>query len=225
MYSPCRSGTRRAACPAGRRLNLPHHEFFAPIPPTPLPSGKGEPQSLFRRGLRPRHPCTEPPAALTDRAVSGTRRAACPSGRRVNLPHHRFIAPIPPTPLPGGKGETKVILCKGLRPLHPRHQTAGGTYRPCRTGARRLNPGGITRREPLSFGFEANHGFNPGDARGEAPCIRKLKFSPFPTGEGGRGDRGKKPMTRQKHPATKAATPPHPPSPQPKKPQTDGNNP
>ena len=35
-------------------------------------------------------------------------------------------------------------------------------------------------------------GFNPGDARGEAPCIRKLKISPFPAGEGGRGDRGQK---------------------------------
>ena len=26
-------------------------------------------------------------------------------------------------------------------------------------------------------------GFSPGDARGEAPCIRKLKTSPFPAGE------------------------------------------
>ena len=33
--------------------------------------------------------------------------------------------------------------------------------------------------------------FNPGDARGEAPCIRKLKTSPFPGGEGGWGDGGK----------------------------------
>ena len=32
----------------------------------------------------------------------------------------------------------------------------------------------------------------PGDARGEAPCIRKLRFSPFPGGEGGRGDGGEK---------------------------------
>ena len=31
---------------------------------------------------------------------------------------------------------------------------------------------------------------NAGDARGEAPCIRKQKISPFPAGEGGRGDRG-----------------------------------
>ena len=27
--------------------------------------------------------------------------------------------------------------------------------------------------------------FSPGDARGEAPCIRKIKISPFPFGEGG----------------------------------------
>ena len=31
---------------------------------------------------------------------------------------------------------------------------------------------------------------SPGDARGEAPCIRKPKISPFPVGEGGRGDGG-----------------------------------
>ena len=38
-------------------------------------------------------------------------------------------------------------------------------------------------------------GSAPGDARGEAPCIRKLRFSPFPPGralcERGRGDGGK----------------------------------
>ena len=33
---------------------------------------------------------------------------------------------------------------------------------------------------------------NAGDARGGAPCIRKQKIPPFPTGEGGWGDRGQK---------------------------------
>ena len=69
-------------------------------------------------------------------------------------------------------------------------------------------------------------GFSPGDARGEAPCIRKLKISPFPAGEGGRGNRGqesklkawsagdkegKPPLQapqRQSQPAVKTATPP-----------------
>ena len=31
-----------------------------------------------------------------------------------------FLSPIPPTPFPPGRGGLKVILCKGLRPLHPR---------------------------------------------------------------------------------------------------------
>ena len=48
-----------------------------------------------------------------------------------------------------------------------------------------------------------------GDARGEAPCIRKLKNSPFPAGEGGRGGwGGKKVHQRQGEPATKKASPP-----------------
>ena len=42
--------------------------FLPPIPQPPSPVGKGESQSLFRRGLRPRHPGIKPPAALTDLA-------------------------------------------------------------------------------------------------------------------------------------------------------------
>ena len=39
--------------------------LFCPHPPDPLPGGKGENITLFRRGLRPRHPGIKPPAALT----------------------------------------------------------------------------------------------------------------------------------------------------------------
>ena len=43
--------------------------FFAPYPPDPLPRrGRGRLFSLFRRGLRPRHPCIKPFAALTELA-------------------------------------------------------------------------------------------------------------------------------------------------------------
>ena len=38
--------------------------------------------------------------------------------------------------------------------------------------------------ENASCRFAANHRFSPGDARGGAPCIRKLKISPFPPGRG-----------------------------------------
>ncbi len=76
----------RGACPAGCRLTLPSlspaggRAFFVacqpclwfalspPSPRPPSPPGKGETKSLFRRGLRPRHPCIKPFAALTDLA-------------------------------------------------------------------------------------------------------------------------------------------------------------
>ena len=35
--------------------------------------------------------------------------------------------------------------------------------------------------------FQCRPGSAPGDARGEAPCIRKPKNSPFPAGEGAGG--------------------------------------
>ena len=60
--------------PAGGVLSLSPADFafsliFCPHPPAPLPPrGRGV-QSLFRRGLRPRHPCTEPLAALTEPAI------------------------------------------------------------------------------------------------------------------------------------------------------------
>ena len=41
-------------------------------------------------------------------------------GRLPTLPLVCFTAPIPPPPFPAGRGRIKVILCKGLRPLHPR---------------------------------------------------------------------------------------------------------
>ena len=64
---PCR-------CPAGglpgrSATDLAFSFISFPHPPPPSPPGKGESQSLFRRGLRPRHPCTEPPTALTDAAM------------------------------------------------------------------------------------------------------------------------------------------------------------
>ena len=65
----------RCGCPAGgglpgRSPGRPVFSFIScPHPPAPLPGGKGESQSLFRRGLRPRHPCTESPTALADAAM------------------------------------------------------------------------------------------------------------------------------------------------------------
>ncbi len=121
--------------------------------------------------------------------------------------------------LPGGKGETKSLFRRGLRPRHPCTEPPAA-----RTVPVVLVPGGIPCREPLPVGFAANYGFSSGDARGEAPCIRKLKVSPFPLGRGsggwGRqrqltagtagGKEGKPPLRtpqRQGQPATSRASP------------------
>ena len=115
---------RAIAIPSGgRRLGLPLYPafsvLFCPYPPDPLPGGKGETIILFCRGLRPRHPGIRPFAARTVPAMQ------VPGGGVPSLPPaapclYLLSCPHPPDPLPGGKGEPKVISCKGLRPLHPR---------------------------------------------------------------------------------------------------------
>ena len=129
-----------------------------------------------------------------------TRRGGLPSLSPAYPAFSLLPCPLSPyPPSPAGKGGTKVISCKGLRPLHPQHLTACGTYSPCRTGtptgwraffnpdSRR--PGGcqrsIQRRKNRFSTSKTSAASRPalGDARGEVPCIRKQKISPFPGGE------------------------------------------
>ena len=77
---PCRCGALRGLALLAACCPLPLPSFLPPIPPPPSPVGKGVPQSLFRRGLRPRHPCIRPFAALTVSA----KRAPC--ARSLRLP-------------------------------------------------------------------------------------------------------------------------------------------
>ena len=73
-------------------------------------------------------------------------------------------------------------------------------------GAEKQTKGKVSRRQRRQAPAGRRSGWdckcrgrlNAGDARGGAPCIRKPKISPFPTGEGGRGDGGKKALTWQK---------------------------
>ena len=70
---------------------------------------------------------------------------------------------------------------------------------PCRPGQA---PAG--RRIPPTFSAASRP--SPGDARGEAPCIKITLVSPFPTGEGGWGIGGKKANQRQGRQATNRAS-------------------
>ena len=138
------SGTRRMAFPPCRLPAPPLACFSAPYPPARarraiFPGGEGGDQGYFMQGasplasprLNPRGTgstcrCRRlnggraPPALLARRAL------AVPGGGLPSLSSVApafslaFCPPSPQPPSPVGKGETKVILCKGLRPLHPR---------------------------------------------------------------------------------------------------------
>ena len=131
------------ACPVGCLPTLPLLCFLAPIP-QPLPRrGRGEILGYFYAGASPlasprlggaRHwgkgRTTRPAGACPLR--SRVRGIPVPGGGRARLvaclPCLCFtFLPLSPTPFPGGEGETKVILCKGLRPLHPRAWAGRGT--------------------------------------------------------------------------------------------------
>ena len=65
-----------------------------------------------------------------------TLRKRYPAGGLPSLPPARpafslLSFPHPPSPLPGGKGETFGFLCKGLRPLHPRGLNPRGAGSTC----------------------------------------------------------------------------------------------
>ena len=105
---------RLPAYPAFSLRSFPH----SPRPPSP--AGKGEIFSFLMQGASPlasprlsrkRHGlnlrCRNPAGGLP------VRSPAAPAFSFVSCP----LTPRPPSP--AGKGETKVISCKGLRPLHP----------------------------------------------------------------------------------------------------------
>ena len=132
------------ACPAFSLLPCP-------LSPNPFPNGEGEIYVYFMQGAPPlASPGLSPSGAgsrgepLAQRGLARLvacrpcrrcpRRGACLLCRLPTLPLACFPAPYPPAPSPMGKGRFMVISCKGLRPLHPQHLTACGTYSPCRTG-------------------------------------------------------------------------------------------
>ena len=142
-------------CPFSRLPTPPSLSLTAPIPPAPLPGGKGENQSYFMQGTSPlASPGAEPGRRLQSRQkqIPGGGvpffSPANPAFGLIFCPPSPKGKDIPPTPLPRrGRGRIKVISCKGLRPLHPRGLNPGGTCYPCRCG--KLN-GGLSSLPPAN---------------------------------------------------------------------------
>ena len=98
-----------------------------------------------------------------------------------------FAAPIPPRPAlaerssPPGKGETKVISCKGLRPLHPRGWEGCGTGVAC---GKRVVAGGLLFWLPAAPAFSLL--CCPPSPKGKDIPPTRARRALFPSGEGGR---------------------------------------
>ena len=108
------------ACLLCRLPTMPSVYFFAPYPPSPLPRwGRGRPRLFHARGFAPCIPGVEPGRHRSRGRIArwwGGLLSLPPAYPAFSL----FFCPLfPRPPSPVGKGETKVISCKGLCPLHP----------------------------------------------------------------------------------------------------------
>ena len=191
--------------------------FLPPIPQPPSPVGKGETISLFRRGLRPRHPCIRPFATLTVPAVqvpSGVaQEGRSPADLALPAPAgglalfaaclpclwFTFLPPIPPTPFPAGEGgESKFSYARGFAPCIPgaepaRHRLALPIRHPAGVCLRNLQPG-AKPKEPLSYEQcrQPRRGGTGGDGTIRRKRRRRLRWS-SPPGQGNQVPQGEQP--------------------------------
>ena len=142
-------------CPAGACLlcrlpTPPLASLSAPYPPAPLPRrGRGRPRFFHARGSAPCIPGAEPkrrweqgrttrPAGQRARLVAGStclccarRGGACPLCRLLLPAFSLLSCPLSPRPpSPAGKGVTKSLFRRGLRPRHPCTESLAALARP-----------------------------------------------------------------------------------------------
>ena len=158
----CRCCSQRGGLPSLLPAYPAFSLLYRPLSPQPpSPAGKGEPQSLFRRGLRPRHPCIRLLAALTDPARTGARRHHSQGTDSCRFCGEPWVQP---------RG------CKGRSPLHKKTKNLP---LPAGKGA-----GGIGAESKLKAGAA-------GDKQGKPPLrFRNGKVSRQPAGQATRRARG-----------------------------------
>ena len=157
--SPC--GTC-SPCPGGED-HLKRRSSSPPIPPLlgwrHCPEDRisvGFASNWRRRRLTPR----------SNTGLAGRASAARVQPRECKgrSPLHENNLSPPPSRREGGRGD------RGEKSIIWQEKQARQDTAPRRVPGRQLQP--------------VPRGFSHGDARGEAPCIRKLKVSPFPPGRG-----------------------------------------
>ena len=161
------------ACLACRLPPLPLALILPPSPQPPSPPGKGETQSLFRRGLRPRHPCTEPLAVLINPAIqSSLRRGSLRYGVK---PTERLSLEQCRQPRRGGTGGDGTIRRKRRRRLRWSSPPGQGEQVPLGFSpvGRRQRPPRLQRRSNPP----PRHGGTPDAGKGQMPpkfCRNRL---------------------------------------------------
>ena len=191
--STCRRCTRRGACLLCRLPTPPLASLSAPYPPDPLPRrGRGCPKVDFAGGFAPGTPALNRLRHLQSLPLLYPA-GACPAGHPPDsaaaVPGGEMNPSSTCYPCPGGEDHLK--------------RRSSSPPAPPLLGCRHCS------RESLSVGFTSNlrlprrrdgcmagsisavNGLTPG-CRGRSPRRNKLIVSPFPVGEGGWGDRGKK---------------------------------
>ena len=145
---PALPARRALAVPCGGLPSLsPAHPAFgllscplSPRPPSPV--GKGETISLFRRGLRPRHPCIKPFAALIvpDKQVPSAAGSLRFGAKPIE---HAFLWAVPAAKERGDRGRGTSAFEMVLSPGAGRTSAVGGKPPQDTTAAGRAgNPGG-----------------------------------------------------------------------------------
>ena len=130
-------------------------------------------------------------------SVSGAQGVAYFLCRPPTLPLVYFLSPIPPTPFPAGRGRSKVYFAGGVAPGTPALDRLRYLQAlPCRYPA--AEPGRHHSREPLSFGYAANHRLSPRGCKGRSPLHENNLNLPLPRRGRGAGGWGKeiKPKAR-----------------------------
>ena len=185
------AGALRGACLVCRLLTLPLVFDFAPYPPSPLPRrGRGRLKVYFAGGGAPGTPALNRLRHLQllpyRYPAKGSLRLGAKTAEMLSFGQCR-------QPRRGGdrgRGPSafEMVLSPGAgiasaawgqAPQPPAGYHSGKV---CRQPA-----GQVPRQRVIRAPAPVPPGFSPGDARGEAPCIRKQKISPFPPGRGSGG--------------------------------------
>ncbi len=145
-------------CPFSRLPTPPSLSLTAPIPPAPLPGGKGENQSYFMQGASPlASPGAEPERHLQSQQNRYPAGGVPPAALAIPAPGERTISnaevPLPRSPLSlaGDTAHRKAVLSVLRRVGDSEGTPPPGAGLAGRASAARVQPPGMQGAKPLAY--------------------------------------------------------------------------